>query len=272
MAVNMNDFFADMVAKSKENNELFSKEVEERKNNFCDSLYEQIIHRAEKRVPGWVIAFLLNNDSFIIAGNSLNRDKPNDFDIYPDNEQEFDFDSIRENCESLENRCYVICETKNSMTVSADGNILQFCKYKKDSLENLIKSFDFAHCQIGVHFSSAENDTGGIDNPYCDHACWSDNWLKAKAIESTFYTGSEYPISSLIRLVKYQNRGMFAGNSYKYEMLKIFNDIIARGYEDYEDFKDQMDSVDLMLLSEDNVGNIAWELFQTLKNNGLVKK
>lgn len=38
------------------------------------------------------------------------------------------------------------------------------------------------------------------------------------------------------------------------------------------DFKDQMDSVDLMLLSEDNIGNIAWELFQTLKNNGLIKE
>lgn len=269
MSINFDDF----ICKSEkiENEESYSKEMETRKEKFDDSLYGQIVYRAEKRVPGWIIAFLLDNHSFIVAGNSLNRDKPNDFDIYPD-EDEFDFDFIRESCESLKGRCHVICETKNSMTVSADGNILQFCKYKKDSLKELVESFDFAHCQIGVHFSAQETDTFGVDNPVCDDACWTDDWLKAKAIESTFYTGSEYPLSSLIRLVKYQNRGMFSGNSYKYEMLKILNDIISRGYKDYDDFKDQMDSVDLMLLSEDNIGNIAWSLFQTLSEKGLVNK
>ena len=269
MSINFDDFICKW--EKIENEESYSKEIETRKEKFDDSLYGQIIYRAEKRVPGWVIAFLLDNNDFIVAGNSLNRDKPNDFDVYPDESSDFDFDSIRENCESLKDRCHIICETKNSMTVSADGNILQFCKYKKDSLEDLIESFDFAHCQIGVHFCARETDTCGVDNPVCDDVYWTDDWLKSKAIESTYYTGSEYPLSSLIRLVKYHNRGMFAGNSYKYEMLKILNDIIERGYKDYDDFKDQMDSVDLMLLSEDNIGNIAWKLYNTLSHRGLVE-
>ena len=38
--------------------ESYSKEIETRKRKkFDNSLYDQIVYRAEKRVPGWVIAF-----------------------------------------------------------------------------------------------------------------------------------------------------------------------------------------------------------------------
>lgn len=238
---------------------------------------EQILkHRATKRVPAWWIGKILNTHSFVVAGNSLNRDKPNDFDVYMIGET-FDFEKIRHNIEhfpSLRKKCSIICETKNSMTVKIDGYVTQFCKYTKNSVMELIKSFDFAHCQVAAEFHCCDlsDDYDYFENlkVSVSKVYFTEDWVKAKVNESTFYTGSEYPLSSLIRLVKYAQRGMFAGGSYKYEMLKIFKDIINRGYKDYEDYKDQLDSIDLMLLTEENMGGLAFELYKDLKDKGLV--
>ena len=240
---------------------------------------EQILkHRAIKRVPAWWIGKILNTHSFVVAGNSLNRDKPNDFDVYMVGET-FDFEKIRHNIEHSQNlrkKCSIICETKNSMTIKIDGYVVQFCKYTKNSVMELIKSFDFAHCQVAAEFSCCDlsDDWDYFENlkVSVSKVYFTEDWVKAKVNESTFYTGSEYPLSSLLRLVKYAQRGMFAGGSYKYEMLKIFRDIINRGYKDYEDYKDQLDSIDLMLLTEENIGGLAFELYHDLKDKGLVLK
>lgn len=232
------------------------------------TLDEILLNRAKNRVPAWSIGFLVNWGNFVVAGNSLNRDKPNDFDVYLiDNE--FNFGAIISNIEKL-NNSHKVCETKNSLTVSVNNEIIQFCKYTKPSEMELIESFDFAHCQIAVSFECIEDDDGGY-NASVNEVFYTDDWLKAKAMESTFYTGSEFPLSSLIRLVKYQSRGMFSGNSYKYEMLKVLNDVVKRGYYDYEDYKNQMDSVDLQLLKEENIGNIAWEFYKNMAETGLVR-
>ena len=53
-------------------------------------------------------------------------------------------------------------------------------------------------------------------------------------------------------------------------MIKIFRDIINRGYKDYEDYKDQLDSIDLMLLTEENMCGLAFELSEDLRDKGLV--
>lgn len=240
---------------------------------------EQILkHRAKKRVPAWWIGKILDTHAFVVAGNSLNRDKPNDFDVYMIGET-FDFERIRHNIEhfsSLRRKgCHIICETKNSMTIKLDDSIIQFCKYTKNSVMDLIKSFDFAHCQVAAEFHCFDlsDDYDYLEDlkVSVSKVYYTMDWVKAKVNESTFYTGSEYPLSSLIRLVKYAQRGMFSGGSYKYEMLKIFRDIINRGYKNYDDYKDQLDSIDLMLLTENNIGGIAFELFKDLRDKGLVE-
>lgn len=241
---------------------------------------EQILkHRAAKRVPAWWIGKILDTHSFVVAGNSLNRDKPNDFDVYTIGET-FDFEKIRHSIEHLPSlrrkNGYIVCETKNSMTIKIGDQVVQFCKYTKNSVMELIESFDFAHCQVAAEFHCLDlsDDYDYLENlKVCvSKVYYTKDWVKAKVNESTFYTGSEYPLSSLIRLVKYAQRGMFSGGAYKYEMLKIFKDIINRGYENYDDYKDQLDSIDLMLLTENNIGGLAFELYKDLRDKGLVLK
>lgn len=236
-----------------------------------EKIKEQIIRRAENRIPFEVIGLMFNQcDGFIVAGNSLNREKPKDFDVFPiNNKKVFCFEVIKDNIKSelLKKRCHFICETPNALTVQADDVIIQFCKYAKETPQKLIESFDFAHCQIAVEFENRGNDS----TPIIHAVYFTDDWLIAKASDSTYYTGSEYPLSSLMRLVKYARRDMFSGNQYKYEMLKILLDIINRGFEDYEDFKDQMDSIDLGLLDDGGVGNIAYLLYEACCGKGLVR-
>lgn len=99
---------------------------------------------------------------------------------------------------------------------------------------------------------------------------WYDAWVEYRITRQSTYTGSEYPLSSLIRLNKYVKRDIIKGKSYTIEVLKILNDIIKRGYTDYRDFKNQLDAVDLLLL-EPKESNAAYELFKTCHTAHLVR-
>ena len=221
------------------------------------------------------IAILLSYDheDYIIAGNSLNTDKPHDFDIYPDNGT-FDFDAIRKRVKSFDG-AYIVCETRNALTVNLSGQVLQFCNYSKQTVAQLIESFDFAHIQIGavIHICwdpGSPEDGGGYHNSYIQSVWMTEDYKAAHVIGTTWYTGSEYPLSSLLRCIKYAQRGAYANKfEYKVDILEILGDIISRGYKDYADFKDQLAAVDLMLLEEQE-SEAAWSLFQICCKRGLV--
>jgi hypothetical protein len=176
-----------------------------------------------------------------MAGNSLNRSSPNDIDLFPIEKDAFK--AIR----NLGKENGLISRTKNADTfLLRSGEVVQFCNYYHPSLEELVRSFDFAHIQVGAKFLITE--VGGLD---VVDVYYTPEWINAHAVESTWYTGSEYPLSSLIRLVKYASRDTFPGRSYIRSVLEIVVDIVKRGFVGYEDFKNQLDAVDLGLLDKE---------------------
>jgi len=210
------------------------------------SLTETITHRINSRIP---IRFLKQHisESFYIAGNSLNRGNPNDIDLFPSDGNPFSVSNEIWTEDGQTKSIKILSKTKNAITtnIHVDGNsyIVQFCNYIHPSLEDLVNSFDFSHVQVGAHVN------GLHDTDYKIY--FTDDYVKSKLIESTEYTKSEYPLSSLLRTFKYHKRNDFSGKSYFMSVFKILNDIIDRGFRDYHDFKDQLDAIDLGLLPED---------------------
>lgn len=199
---------------------------------------EIITLRMKKRIPFELLSSIFTERVYI-GGNSCNRNAPNDLDIFPSFPGQFDPLRIDAYCASKGLK--VLSRTMNALTCSYKGDILQFCNYYHPSLLELILSFDFAHVQVGC---TAWKDV-------ITDVQYSPDWEQAHLIQSSFYTGSKYPLSSLIRLIKYERRGEFAGKQYVAEVLKILTAIVSRGFDGYQDFKNQLDAVDLGLLPED---------------------
>lgn len=224
------------------------------------------------------IAILLSygHTGYYVAGNSCNADNPHDYDIYPDYGGTFDLDDIASRVEALEG--YVACKTRNALTVNMSGKILQFCNYSKPDLTTLLSSFDFAHIQIGiaVEIKWEPSDpefrySGGYGNSRISYVKYTPEWELAHLAQTTWYTGSDYPLSSLLRTTKYFQRGAYAKkHEYKKDILNILNDIISRGYADYQDYKDQLAAIDLLLL-EPEEKEAARNLWKTCGGRGLVK-
>lgn len=222
------------------------------------------------------IAILLSYDytGYYVAGNSCNAAAPHDYDIYPECNDKFDFDAIESRVKALGG--YVVCKTKNALTLNMSGKVLQFCDYSKNTCHALIESFDFAHIQVGVAVEidwepGDPEDGGGYSSSRISAVTWTEEWLVAHATETTWYTGSDYPLSSLLRTTKYFQRGAYAKkHEYKKDILNIINDIISRGYKDYKDYKDQLAAIDLLLL-EPEEKKAAWDLWKVCCLKGLVQ-
>jgi hypothetical protein len=217
------------------------------------NLDETIRYRIQKRIPWASLRGNLHTaNSAYVAGNCLNRANPNDIDLFPVREGDFvahDFEKV-------------LSKTPNALTVREDGVIIQLCNYHWNSLKELVDSFDFAHIQIGAKLDIRHSV---VEEIYC-----SDNWMLAHQVESTWFTGSAFPLSSLIRANKYIQREEFAGKSYIPSILDMITSIVTRGFENYQDFKDQLDAVDLGLLPEDlndtNRENLM-KLFEALRRD-----
>ena len=211
------------------------------------------------------IGKLIDFRPFHLAGGALGREKPNDFDVYPADGRPFDKDVIQKQVAFIPG-AKIVTRTRNAVTVDVCGQIVQFCSYVKPSLRELVESFDYAHCQVGVTFTDVSDNGSGFWEVTGEH--WTDNWMRCKLTESTFYTGSEYPLASVIRTVKYANRRMFSGKSWVTSLVDALTDVVKRGFRDYQDFKDQLDAIDLGL--SDYKG--CWELFHACEGKGLVDK
>ncbi len=207
-----------------------------------------IRNRISKRIP---TKFIFNNiaKNFYIAGNSLNKDNPNDIDIFPVDNIKFNIESVFSiNDEGKKESIKIISQTKNAITTNIYYNnqtyTVQFCNYFHNSLKDLVDSFDFSHVQVGAKM---------VDGQSIKEAeiYFTEAYMKSKLSQSTEFVGSEYPLSSLIRTFKYEKRGDFAGKSYMMSVFKIVKSIINRGFNGYADFKNQLDSVDLGLVPEE---------------------
>ena len=211
--------------------------------------------------------------SLVIAGNSLNSRNPNDIDIFPNLEG-----SLGSSCqlidiikEKFSDNC--VSNTKNAITIKYKEYTLQFCNYSKPTLKELVESFDFAHIQIGASFIIENSDynldsmlvsrvirlddtiadTGSLDTGEIENIklYYTEDYVNAKLSKDSWFIGSEYPLSSLLRLNKYDSRGDISKSRQVMSSLKILERIVDRGFDSYEDFKDQIDAVDLGLLESD---------------------
>ena len=223
-----------------------------------------LINRANRLYTAALIP-LLGGKPFYLAGGALMKEEPNDYDLYPA-EDPFDRDEIKRAIVNTP-RAKVIFETGNALTVRIDDQTIQFCSFSKPSLEELCDAFDFAHCQAGVLFVLHAGEGGNPASYRVDHAYASTNWVRAKLQESTFYTGSEYPLGALLRVFKYAGRGLFTGKSYYDSVFLCLHDLMSRGFRDRDDFKSQLESIDLGIT--DN-RNMDW-LYESFNRNGLVK-
>jgi hypothetical protein len=215
---------------------------------------------------------LLNyfDDKIYIGGGALISNEPNDIDIYYKNfKSNFNLEKFITN-----NDGKIILTTKNAITVKFNNTVFQFCNYWKDNLEDLIESFDFAHIKIGIELYTKKLMYSQHINVDIENSTLyiSPDYNLASLIGSTYYTGSEYPMSSLIRIIKYIKRDCFKGKSYLPEIFKIITDINNRGFDNYNDFLNQLDAVDLGLLPKDiseieNANDIFLNFFETLNKN-----
>ena len=233
-----------------------------------DVIEERMDIRLKSVYSAIAICLSYKHHGYFVAGNSCNASAPHDFDLYPWRNDKFDFEGIKSRIESVGG--YVIIETRNALTVNIGGKIIQFCNYWKPDLISLIESFDFAHIQVGVAVT-IEWGPDRYDYSAIDYVEYTDNWQRAHMLETTWYTGSEYPLSSLLRTVKYFQRGAYANKfEYKKDIINILNNIISRGYKDYTDYKDQLAAIDLLLL-EPEENEAAWNLYLACGERGLVK-
>lgn len=169
----------------------------------------------------------LDTGEYFVAGSCIATDKANDIDVYPAGEKAFIVPAL--------NR--IDTKSLNSVTI-ANNPPIQFCRYKKPDLNSLISSFDFSHVQAGAHIFRGQIIS----------VAWTESFLYSGACRQSDFEGSEYPLSSAIRLLKYNKRGEISQRGATVAMIKIIEAIVARGFKDYNDFKDQLDAVDLGLV------------------------
>lgn len=205
--------------------------------------------------------------SIVIAGNSLNTDTPHDIDVYSDGSKKFDLVMLKDMFDQMDSsyRVSIKSETKNALTVSVSGQIYQFCTYTKNSLSELVESFDYAHVQIGARVEIGTNDPLYVSDVYC-----TDKYIASLVTGVSEYTKSEYPLSSMLRSFKYRKYEQLTSRAWKESVVKSLTDVILRGFENYADFKDQLDAIDLGLVKDVN-GDLARNLYDACVYRNLVK-
>lgn len=170
------------------------------------------------------------------AGGGCFADVVNDYDIFPVVDGGLILKSFHTHADFV-----VLYRSSNATTIKGKDIIIQLCQYYHPSLQHLVDSFDFIHCQIGMHVQD-----GALKAGYC-----SDAYVMYKMTGTSGYTTSAYPLSSLFRCFKYHDRGTLTGRAWRMAVIKILSDIVARGFGSYKDFKDQMDAVDLHYTEDD---------------------
>ena len=211
------------------------------------TLAKVITERAINRMPwDWLKKQRINRGYF--AGGGLLRADANDIDLFPMPCNDF----MPENDDGL------LMATPNARTYRSGGVTIQLCNFKHPSLQALVESFDFAHIKVGVEFDI--DLCSKIRDVYI-----SPDFRTAHESETSYFTGSEYPLSSLMRLVKYAKRDIFPGRGYMPVVIDILDAILNRGFKDYDDFKNQLDAVDLGMLDSDFNRDTLLRIFDRLK-------
>lgn len=151
-----------------------------------DSLKDKLSRRARKCIN--LSKPYLSKGEFYIAGSCIASDTIRDVDVYPVQGSDFIIPSGKS--------VKIITKTPNAKTIEAaipTNPPVQFCTYNKPSLSALVDSFDFSHVQAGVYIKDSS-----VESVY-----FSENYLLYRLTSIVSFHGSEYPLSSLFRLLKY---------------------------------------------------------------------
>jgi hypothetical protein len=205
---------------------------------------DAILYRAEKIIKE--MNFKPPYGRFFIAGGALTS-SITDIDIFPAK------DATKYGCHgSGELFCIptVLSKTPNAITYDCKPWAVQVCNYVYASLKELVDSFDFAHIQVGAECATESilvGDTLTYPTTVKD-VYFTDAFVQSNAIGTSWFCGSKYPLSSLIRAGKYMKRGQLSRSSHIRAVIDIVAALAKRGFNGYDDFKDQLDAVDLGLL------------------------
>ena len=205
-----------------------------------DAIREQVEQKIRSRASSilWKIyKHWQGKPSFrcIIAGGCLG-DKINDVDLFP-----IDGDPLPEPINAE-----LVSKSRNARTYKTDTHPMQLCSYHKATLKDLVEAFDYAHIQAG-----AVVRLGGDLDFAVEEICVTDAWITARATGTTWFVGSEYPLSSVIRAGKYLASGAITRSTHIRCVIDAMTETVRRGFKNYDDFKDQLDAVDLGMLSEE---------------------
>jgi len=215
-------------------------------------LREEISNRITHRVRSnrWAFA-KLGLDRFYIAGGALLPPEPNDYDLFPVEEHDFDkFFSRERGKRILPEHTAKVWETSNAITYDIDGVKIQLCKFWNDSLKDTVERFDFSHCKVGVKFKRYRHKSPNVETEHPmflpEELYVSDDFIKYRLLGYSEYTGiqkEDYPLSSLLRVFKYIKKGYIKS---PYDVVfKILEALLERGYTSEDDFKKQLLAIDI---------------------------
>lgn len=171
-------------------------------DKFCERLLPETKDLFKKNafVAGGAISTLITNESF------------NDLDVYFES-----YDDLSTFCThyvKIDELVKIVTEN----AISFDGKVQVIKKYWGDPV-NMFHSFDFQHLHGYYNYDS-------------DELIIPDYVYRLIANKELIYTGSEFPVNSLLRIRKYLKRGW---NIHSHSMLKIVFDII-KAYIKKHDF------------------------------------
>jgi hypothetical protein len=165
----------------------------------------------------------------ILAGGGLLKDY-NDLDLFPSPAYKNQFEAMRSQCEGS--------KTSNATTIKLGDKLIQFCSYSKPTLKELVESFDFSHCQVGALVD--------IENMLILDVYVSEHFKQSMVEEGTDFTGSAYPLSSLLRVPKVAKKLNLSSQKVKQLIFSTLEAVLMRGFSDNNDFKDQLDAIDML--------------------------
>jgi hypothetical protein len=211
-------------------------------NETVAKVWEEIKRRITKRLYVNRHAFdKLGLDRFYIAGGALMPPEPNDYDLFP--VEETDFDELFK-WKKNPDIDVPFWETPNALTINKDRIKIQLCKFWSESLIKTVERFDFTHCKVGVEVKRLKNSKEPIFSVIDVYV--SEDFIRYRLLGYSEYTGiheKDYPLSSLLRVFKYIKKG-YIRSSYDV-IFKILEALLERGYKDEKDFEDQLKGIDV---------------------------
>jgi len=192
-----------------------------------------------KKINDFDLYFTTKEDATLFTESMKLKDKCTKWKDFG-NREKIKLDSYKNNI--------LFFETDNSLTFMAKGQKYQIITAFYLPMEELFKKYDFTICMAG--YSIANNIFYLYDTFLEDVA---DKRLK-------FNIGTEYPICSLLRVLKYQRKGYVINGL---EMIKMALTIHHLDIENYGDLKKQLQGIDTLFLKE---------LTDTLSNNDYKEK